>query len=95
MQGPNELHLNWTMEQEPIAVGFTGKVYKAVNKHDDKVRAAIKYINKNCYSPDVQAEIYDEIAAMQTMDHPHIVSYLETYDDANHFYIVMQYCEGG
>ena len=32
---------------------------------------------------------------MQTIDHPNIVKYLETYDDTRWIYLVMEKCQGG
>ncbi len=32
---------------------------------------------------------------MQTVDHPNIVKYYETYDDKKYIYLVMELCTGG
>ena len=32
---------------------------------------------------------------MQTIDHPNIVKYIESYSDQRFLYLVMQMCEGG
>jgi calcium-dependent protein kinase len=32
---------------------------------------------------------------MQTVDHPNIVKYFETYDDKKFIYLVMELCTGG
>jgi calcium-dependent protein kinase len=32
---------------------------------------------------------------MQTVDHPNIVKYYETYDDKRYIYLCMELCEGG
>lgn len=36
-----------------------------------------------------------EIGIMETIDHPNIVKYLETYDDKRFLYLVMEKCDGG
>ena len=36
-----------------------------------------------------------EIEILRTVDHPNVVKIYETYMDETHFYIVMEYCEGG
>ena len=36
-----------------------------------------------------------EIEILRTVDHPNVVKIYETYMDQTHFYIVMEYCEGG
>lgn len=35
-----------------------------------------------------------EIARLNTLDHPNIVKYIETYNDAKYIYLVMEYVEG-
>ena len=32
---------------------------------------------------------------LQTLDHPNIVKYYETYDDVKYIYLVMELCSGG
>ena len=32
---------------------------------------------------------------MTTLDHPNIIKYYETYDDAKYMYLVMEYCSNG
>ena len=40
-------------------------------------------------------EIMNEVAILQSLDHPNIVKYYETYDDVRFLYLVMQYCPNG
>lgn len=37
----------------------------------------------------------NEVTILQTLDHPNIVNYYETYDDHKYLYLVMQNCSGG
>jgi calcium-dependent protein kinase len=32
---------------------------------------------------------------LNTLDHPNIVKYYETYEDVKYLYLVMEYCNGG
>jgi calcium-dependent protein kinase len=41
------------------------------------------------------ASLKNEVGVMQTIDHPNIVKYIETYNDERYLYLVMQMCEGG
>jgi serine/threonine protein kinase len=41
------------------------------------------------------ADIMNEVAILQALDHPNIVKYYETYDDVRFLYLVMQYCPNG
>ena len=56
---------------------------------------AIKVVNKNKLHPEDLKALMDEVQILQTVDHPNIVKYHETYDDVNYLYLVMEYCPGG
>ena len=36
----------------------------------------------------------EEVAILNTLDHPNIVKYYETYNDQKYIYLVMEYCNG-
>ena len=36
-----------------------------------------------------------EVGVLQTLDHPNIVDYLETYEDTRYIYLFMENCPGG
>ena len=38
--------------------------------------------------------IMAEIKVLNTLDHPNIVKYFETYDDSRYIYLVMEYVKG-
>lgn len=38
--------------------------------------------------------IMDEVGILNMLDHPNIVNHMETYDDKNLVYIVMEYVDG-
>lgn len=56
---------------------------------------AIKVIQKSKLSPSEIEALKDEVAILQTLDHPNIVKYYETYDDVKYIYLVMELCSGG
>jgi calcium-dependent protein kinase len=37
----------------------------------------------------------NEVEFLQKMDHPNIVGYYETYDDARYLYLIMENCPNG
>jgi calcium-dependent protein kinase len=39
--------------------------------------------------------LHQEVAILQTLDHPNIVKYYETYEDEKFIYLVMELCPGG
>ena len=36
----------------------------------------------------------EEVNILNTLDHPNIVNYFETYDDKKYIYLVMEYVKG-
>jgi len=63
------------------------------NKHDTNIKVAIKVLNKERLRENL-SNIMDEIATLHTLDHPNIVKYYETYNDAMYIYLVMEYING-
>lgn len=39
-------------------------------------------------------ELFDEIEVLRKLDHPNIVKYIETFENSQFLYIVMELCEG-
>lgn len=39
--------------------------------------------------------IEEEIKILRQLDHPNIIKYYETYEDKQHYYVIMEYCPGG
>ncbi len=76
-----------------LGVGAFGKVFLTTNKFDKNIKVAIKVLDKQrlCDSLDV---VMDEIATLNTLDHPNIVKYYETYNDQKYIYLVMKYVSG-
>ena len=56
---------------------------------------AIKVIDKSKLSVEDLESLKKEVFIMQTVDHPNIVKYFETYDDKKFIYLVMELCTGG
>ena len=56
---------------------------------------AIKVIDKKNMGEEDLADIMNEVEMLQKMDHPNIVGYYETYDDARYLYLIMENCPNG
>jgi calcium-dependent protein kinase len=54
---------------------------------------AIKVLDKQKLRENVDL-IMEEVAILNTLDHPNIVKYYETYDDNKYIYLVMEYISG-
>lgn len=83
--------------KEQIGRGSFSRIYKAV-KHaadetDDTV-VALKIIKKKKVSK-ILPQIRLEISILKELDHPNIISCIETYEDEKYLYIMMEYCKEG
>ena len=80
---------------EIIGQGMYGKVYKALNKFENKFYA-IKTMNFKNITPKERLNIGTEINLLQELKHPNIVLYKESFIDENqNLNIVTTFCEGG
>ena len=94
-QGVHELKQNYYIDSQTkvIGVGNFGKVFLTHNKHDHDLWFAIKVLDKDKLRENL-SNINDEIATLNTLDHPNIVKYYETYNDQKYIYLVMEYVKG-
>jgi serine/threonine protein kinase len=76
-----------------LGQGAFGRVYLTKNKHNG-VQVAIKVMNKKKLKDELEA-IQQEVMILNTLDHPNIVKYYETYDDPKNIYLVMEHISGG
>ena len=80
---------------EIIGQGMYGKVYKSLNKYENKYYA-IKTLNFQNISQKERLNIETEINLLQELKHPNIVLYKESFIDKNqNLNIVTTFCEGG
>lgn len=73
--------------------GSFGKVFMTTNKHDKNFKVAIKVMDKEKLGQNIEL-IIDEVNTLNTLDHPNIVKYFETYNDHKYIYLVMEYIKG-
>ena len=60
---------------------------------DPSLKVAIKIMNKEAYQIDLEY-LDDEIAILNSLDHPNIVKYMEKYEDKEDVCLVMECIEG-
>lgn len=77
-----------------IGKGSFGEVTKAIDLRTNKVRA-IKKIKKSALQKEKGVDKDKEYEILTKLKHPNIVRLLEYYQDADYFYLVTEYCEGG
>ena len=51
-------------------------------------------MDKNKLSGNVLQYLRREIEGLMAVDHPHIVKLYETFEDNEHFHLVMELCQG-
>jgi len=80
---------------ETIGKGGYGEVKKIRHKELNVIRA-LKILKKSNYNSKSElATLRNEIHVMKMVDHPNIVKLFEFYEDANTFFIVTEFIEGG
>jgi len=94
-QGVHELKQNYNISDTTpvLGSGAFGRVFWTTNKFDTNFQVAIKVLDKNKLKDNI-ASIMEEVAILNKLDHPNIVKYYETYDDAKYIYLVMEYISG-
>ena len=90
------MKLNYDIDNESTVLGngAFGKVFLTSNKHDKRLKVAIKVMNKIKLKEHLDA-IHEEVAILNKLDHPNIVKYFETYVDDKYIYLVMEHIDGG
>lgn len=61
--------------------------------HDPNLKVAIKVLDKEKMKYELDI-VMDEVAVLNKLDHPCIVKYFETYNDAKYIYLVMEFIDG-
>lgn len=86
----------YVLSEEPIGTGAFAEVWLGTHKRTGDIRA-IKIFKKS-EIPEEEIEsrsVLAEVEILRTLDHPNILKVYEYFEDQDHYYIVMEYCEGG
>jgi serine/threonine protein kinase len=65
-------------------------VYSASERENPEEKVAIKVINKVKINQQVD-KVMNEIEVLKDLDHPHIVKYVEFYENEYNMYLVMEH----
>ncbi|XP_075241241.1 serine/threonine-protein kinase BRSK2-like isoform X2 [Convolutriloba macropyga] len=80
--------------EKTLGKGQTGLVKLAVHTvTGDKV--AIKIVNKDKLSESVLQKVEREIAIMKLIEHPHVLSIYDVYENKKYLYLVLEHVSGG
>ena len=78
-----------------LGEGSFGQVYLTTRKGDSKKYATKKLDRKTIDSSDARKYLENEIKVLQYLNHPNIVKFIDLKKTTNHYYIMMEYANGG
>lgn len=86
----------YTLSESPIGTGAFAEVWLATHNRTGDLRA-VKIFKKSEFSQEeIESRfVFGEVEILKSLDHPNILKVYEYFEDPEHFYIVMEYCEGG
>mmetsp|Transcript_29287 Transcript_29287/g.75141 ORF Transcript_29287/g.75141 Transcript_29287/m.75141 type:complete len:566 (+) Transcript_29287:82-1779(+) len=79
---------------EKAGEGTQGVVFKATKIKTGSTRAVKRVLKASMRGSDVQL-FRKEVEIMKGMDHPNIIKLYDTYEDKQHYFLVMELCTGG
>lgn len=77
-----------------IGAGSFGEVRRCIHKITGALRA-VKVYNKELFCEDSLEKLKYEMSILRCLDHPNAIKTYEFFEDVEHIYIVMEYCQGG
>ena len=81
--------------EKSLGKGSFGEVFLTKIKGDNKYYATKKYEREQIEKSGQMKYLKNEIVILQNLNHPNIVKYIDIKKTKKHFYIVMEYCNGG
>ena len=78
-----------------LGKGSFGEVYLTQKIGDNKYYATKKYEREKIKKSNLIKYLENEIKILQILDHPNIVKFGDIKKTKNHYYIVMEFCNGG
>lgn len=78
-----------------IGKGSFGEVYLSKRDNSSKIYATKKLDKKQTDRPSVRKYFDNEISIMKELNHPNIVKFYDMLTSHSHYYVIMEYCNGG
>ena len=78
-----------------LGSGAFGEVYLTKIKGENKIYATKKYDRERIEKTEAIKYLKNEINILQSLKHPNIVEFKDIKKTKNHYYIVMDFCNGG
>lgn len=77
-----------------LGKGSYGTCYKVSKKQTDETYV-MKAVAIHGLSNTERSEAFREAQLLQSISHDNVVAYIESWDDDNYLYVIMQYCRDG
>jgi serine/threonine protein kinase len=55
----------------------------------------VKCIKKDSLSESAESSFIDEVEIMKSLDHPHILKYVDFFQDTSYYYLCVEFAPGG
>ena len=81
--------------EKPLGKGSFGQVYLSRLKDDNNIYATKVYEREKLEGTQAMKYLTDEIIIMNELKHPNIVKFTDVKKTKRHFYIIMEFCNGG
>ena len=78
-----------------LGKGSFGEVYLTQKGNNPQILATKKLDKKQTDRPSVKKYFENEISIMKELNHPNIVKFYDMLASYSHYYVVMEYCNGG
>ena len=78
-----------------LGKGAFGEVFLTTKKGTDKLFATKKIERELIETGNTMKYLVNEIQILRELNHPNIVQFVEIKKTKNHYYIIMEYCNGG
>ena len=77
-----------------LGKGSYGTCYKVSKKQTNEVYV-MKAVAIHGLSSAERSEAFREAQLLQSVSHDNVVAYIESWDDENYLYVIMEYCRDG
>ena len=78
-----------------LGKGSFGEVYLTTKANNPEILATKKLDKKQTDRPSVKKYFDNEISIMKELNHPNIVRFYDLLTSYSHYYVIMEYCNGG
>jgi len=85
-------HFVWD-EDDELGRGAFGRVFRGKSRYRSGQRVAVKELSVGHLSD--ADSLWSEIAILSDLDHPHVLRFLEAFEDLRHVYVITEVCLGG